>query len=674
MVDSPWLDMNTEIQYPGASLLGKDCLRLEGSEVPLLSGEVHFFRMDPGVWEKCLDQVKAFGLPIVSTYLSWRRFSLGPGEYDLTGRTNPRLDLPRFLDLCRQKGLWVILKPGPWICAEEANGGYPDWLVSDPELQVLDAQGNTTTGYMGPFRSPIPSYLHPKYREAVRGWLKAVDEVIAGHLYPRGRVVMMQLDNEPCYTFHDGMFESDYNPVQVSIYPHWLEQKYQTVEALNRSHRSEYAAFAEVQPPRDLDGLAVEKLPALLDWAAFKEWTLARHVASIGEFHLENGVDSLLFTTNLNEHPQLAVPNHWQKLEKASGLAGFDYYPARMPMQPEEFVKVALGVNYSRSVLKAAWSPEIMTGIWTFEGQEHGPDHLKAEDYEFLYMTCIAFGLKGMNFYMLADRDNWVNSPVNERGERTATAAAVERVMALFRAAPQLRTLDRRQPVGVLYYRPYAREMFIVGGKPVKTDSGVFGESHALFYQLYEQLLFANSDPRVVDLEAAPEGLEGVHLLFVPSGPYMDRKTQEQLKAYAEAGGKLVFVSAPPGLDECMQPISLFAEGFERRPAGRGWIQAIDPERIQATASLVQELHLEPAVRPENHRVLAVCQQGGGVELLFVINPGAEVEQTALDFSNRKSGRLAGIAGRAENISILDGRARVSLPPRSVLAFAAESL
>jgi beta-galactosidase len=130
----------------GTELISGNTLLLKNKKVPLLCGEVQFFRMDPEVWESCLKQVKNLGLPIVSTYLSWYRFSTGPGEYDLEGVTNPRLNVRKFLDLCSKYDLYVTMKPGPWICAEETNGGYPDWLVQNRDLQVLDAQDQPVKG------------------------------------------------------------------------------------------------------------------------------------------------------------------------------------------------------------------------------------------------------------------------------------------------------------------------------------------------------------------------------------------------------------------------------------------------------------------------------------------------------------------------------------------------
>ncbi len=658
-------------------------LRLNGARVPLLSGEVQFFRMNPDVWETCLHQVKALGLPIVSTYLSWRRFSLGPDQYDLTGRTDPRLNLPHFLNLCSAIGLWVTLKPGPWICAEEANGGYPDWLVSAPQLQVLDSQDRPVMGYNPPFQSPIPSYLHPHYQEHVRHWLEAVDRVIAAYCYPMGPVVLVQLDNEPSYTFHDRMFESDYNPQIVGedgLYSQWLRTKYTSVEGLNAAYQASWTDFVKVQPPRSLELHSLAELPRYMDWVEFKEWLLAKHVQSIGEHHLRNGLGQTLFTVNYNEHPQLAVPNDWHGLERASGIGGYDYYP-HMPMQPEDFVGVVQAVNYSRCVNRVPWSPEIMCGIWSFEGQEHDPRHLKSEDFEYLYLTCLAYGLKGMNFYMLADRDNWVNSPLDRQGKVTETAQAIKKTVQLMHDIPTFYDLEIEQPVGVLYYRPYAREAFIAHETPTNVEGYTLGEAYTCFKLIYAELLKLNCNPGLVDLWVSPQRMEQYELVILPAGPYMDQETQKRLVDYVSGGGKLAVFPTFPSKDLDFSPLSLIVSDGEstgdavgpwfQHSLGKGrWFDFSSPRPSgDNLAWLLRTLHLFPKAATAVTRVTTTFHRGNGLEILFVVNTQHEPALSSLFFRDRRAGRLVEILDPAAVVPIRRGEATLSLPAHSVKAF-----
>jgi beta-galactosidase len=76
----------------------------------LLSGEIHW-RMDPSVWPAVLDRARELGLEIVSTYVCWDFHEVGPAKFDFTGETNPRRNLPGFIELVRDRGLWTAVGP-----------------------------------------------------------------------------------------------------------------------------------------------------------------------------------------------------------------------------------------------------------------------------------------------------------------------------------------------------------------------------------------------------------------------------------------------------------------------------------------------------------------------------------------------------------------------------------
>jgi len=229
-------------------ILRDNGLLLNGEKVLLFSGEIHFWRIAPQYWEKCLSQLKKAGLEIVATYVSWRSHSISPQENDLTGKTDSRLNLPRFLELCAKLKIWVHLKPGPWICAEEQNGGYPEWLLEKEEILARDNQGSLVKGYP-PFFHYVPSYLYPQYLSYVRKWIRDIDLCIKGFCYPKGPIVLIQLDNEPSMAFQDQIFASDYNQVNIGLYQQWLEEKYSSIEKLNSVCGTDYIEFSDIELP-----------------------------------------------------------------------------------------------------------------------------------------------------------------------------------------------------------------------------------------------------------------------------------------------------------------------------------------------------------------------------------------------------------------------------------------
>ncbi|WP_030753161.1 beta-galactosidase [Streptomyces griseus] len=107
--------------------IADDGFRLDDRPFRILSGGLHYFRVHPGQWADRLRKARLLGLNTVETYVPWNLHAPRPGAFRLDGG----LDLPRFLDLADAEGLHVLLRPGPYICAEWEGGGLPAWLLAD---------------------------------------------------------------------------------------------------------------------------------------------------------------------------------------------------------------------------------------------------------------------------------------------------------------------------------------------------------------------------------------------------------------------------------------------------------------------------------------------------------------------------------------------------------------
>jgi len=163
---------NAGASVPALTWSGGHFIRL-GEPHRILSGSLHYFRVLPELWEDRLARLVALGLNTVDTYIAWNFHEARRGEVDFEGWR----DLERFIGLAGAAGLDVILRPGPYICAEWDNGGLPAWLTGTPGLK-------------------------PRSREA--GYLAAVSEWF-DELIPRllplqrsqgGPVVAFQVENE----------------------------------------------------------------------------------------------------------------------------------------------------------------------------------------------------------------------------------------------------------------------------------------------------------------------------------------------------------------------------------------------------------------------------------------------------------------------------------------------
>jgi len=105
---------------------------LDGEPFRILSGAIHYFRVHPELWDDRLEKAAAFGLNTVETYAAWNLHEPKRGAFNFSGIA----DIESFIDKAAAHGLKVILRPGPFICAEWDNGGFPAWVNAIPGIEM----------------------------------------------------------------------------------------------------------------------------------------------------------------------------------------------------------------------------------------------------------------------------------------------------------------------------------------------------------------------------------------------------------------------------------------------------------------------------------------------------------------------------------------------------------
>ncbi|MEV6208219.1 glycoside hydrolase family 35 protein [Kitasatospora sp. NPDC051914] len=150
-----------------------DDFTLGGEPFRIISGGLHYFRIHPDHWADRLRKARLMGLNTVETYVPWNLHQPQPDTF----RLDAGLDLPAFLDLAAAEGLHVLLRPGPYICAEWEGGGLPSWLLADPHIRL---------------RSQDPAYL-----DAVEGYFTHLLPPLLDRLATRGGPILaVQVENE----------------------------------------------------------------------------------------------------------------------------------------------------------------------------------------------------------------------------------------------------------------------------------------------------------------------------------------------------------------------------------------------------------------------------------------------------------------------------------------------
>ncbi|WP_180687428.1 glycoside hydrolase family 35 protein [Streptomyces gossypiisoli] len=151
-----------------------DGFLLHGEPFRIISGAMHYFRVHPGQWADRLRKARLMGLNTVETYVPWNLHQPDPdGPFVLDGI----LDLPHYLSLARAEGLHVLLRPGPFICAEWDGGGLPAWLTADPGIRLRSAD--------------------PRFTDAVDRYLDQLLPPLLPHMAASGGpVIAVQVENE----------------------------------------------------------------------------------------------------------------------------------------------------------------------------------------------------------------------------------------------------------------------------------------------------------------------------------------------------------------------------------------------------------------------------------------------------------------------------------------------
>ncbi|SDT15442.1 beta-galactosidase [Mucilaginibacter mallensis] len=153
--------------------LGDSAFLLDGKPFQMISGEMHYPRVPREAWRARMKMAKAMGLNTIGTYVFWNLHEPQKGKFDFSGNN----DVAEFVKIAKEEGLWVILRPSPYVCAEWEFGGYPYWLQNEKGLVVRSKE--------------------EKYLKEYETYIKEVGKQLAPlQVNHGGNILMVQIENE----------------------------------------------------------------------------------------------------------------------------------------------------------------------------------------------------------------------------------------------------------------------------------------------------------------------------------------------------------------------------------------------------------------------------------------------------------------------------------------------
>ena len=154
--------------------LGASEFLLDGQPFQIISGEMHPARIPLEYWRHRIMMAKAMGCNTISAYVFWNYHETEDGIFDFTSGNH---NLSEFFKIVQEEGMWLILRPGPYVCAEWDLGGIPPYLLRNPDIKLR--------------------CMDPRYKAAAERYIAKLAEVIKPFLITKGGpLLMLQIENE----------------------------------------------------------------------------------------------------------------------------------------------------------------------------------------------------------------------------------------------------------------------------------------------------------------------------------------------------------------------------------------------------------------------------------------------------------------------------------------------
>lgn len=641
--------------------LSAEGIALRSKVIPFLSGSAHYWRLEPSKWRLVLENFKDLGFTILQTYVPWSVHETTPGNFDF-GEMDEKKNLGAFLDLCEEVGLYVFIRPGPHINAEITHYGYPVRLFENPENLAMSATGQPAWMAPPPRAFPIISYASEQFYSELALFFDAVAKTAVPRCYPDGPIIGIQSDNEMSFLFRTGTYDMDYSHWAKEMYTAWLKEKYGDLETVSRTYGQNIASFSAIPMPTRFGATRQGDLPYYIDWAQFKEELLARPLSRIWDMLADRGFEGLLCFHNYPTNPG-HTPFNISRSEKDLDIVGVDFYN-----KATQYAEMRKKLLHLCGTSRFPVSPEFASGCFPAWAP------IDLADQRFTTFLALACGLKGINFYMIVERERWYGSPILANGELRDEYADFYRRLSNFIAESDLFSMTRKVDAVLLRGRIYDRlekaaDLFspvpYLGTEQLLTaahrchegkfdfDYMVQIDHETVFDAWYDELSSAKIPFTVSDTDIDQHLLGKYKVAFVPSFEFMDREAQQKLHKFSQNGGTLVMGPSLPTFDETMSEFSTldnyaglpiakldcvpdtvaFNVGAGRIVMVNGLPDKNDKVRARMAGEIFRFVNLEPI-----HPASGVCETTvfitqEGRKLIFLINPTNELRRPRIPVS-----------------------------------------
>lgn len=602
--------------------------------------EMHYFRVAKRHWSVCFERIRKANFRIISTAVPWNLHETRQGEFDFAGASDPAKDLIVFLELCREFGFKIVLRPGPWLGQEWDNGGIPDFAVRNPVILAKNSQGEALMADPGAGAKPVamPSYLSSRYQIILKNYFSVFTEVVRNYIYPRGPVFMIELDHETSFGGQFDPLAGDFNAEgSLESYPRFLEEKFATVDHLNRRWRTKYKEFSDALPPETKERKAVGDFLRLMDWIEFREWVVNRYAETVAEL-LSRTEISVLFARSMAFNGAYHFPQ-----AESGHLAGRVLYTVNLDWDTQ----FADTVRRARSV--SGWQATGFCTNLAVGGRHPDPEvghkyrPVTPKDTGRLLVAGLAAGLKGFNFHMFVGRDRWYDGALESDGAINPSYDTVKGALARLTEVRYDLMRDFAD-VALVQYRPYQRVASMGSGGSHGYIADLCGPG---FDAVASDLMALSYDYRIFDLDFS-DRLDKYGTVVVPVGEFMAPEAQRRLVEMLKGGAHLILFGVLPKFDLNLEPCDILAKAIGFRTTNESHVVTVETKRHHFRTRTYGALSRTPTRASKLGKVgtklvAATCRSGKGQVTVMTFSPGSLLRPEKLVFFHEvlQAGKLS---------------------------------
>ncbi|MEA2030693.1 MAG: beta-galactosidase [candidate division Zixibacteria bacterium] len=597
---------------------------------PPFSAEFHYFRIEKKYWSICFERIKRAGFRIISTAVPWNVHQDESKHFDFAGLTDPKKDLIVFLELAREFGFKVILRPGPWVAGQVKNGGLPNFPFNDLKVFARNSSGQETqlksdysseTGY-------LPSYLHNNFQFHLRSFFKAFIEISKNYVHPRGPVFMVELDYETSFGRLLDPGSADYNPdVLAEYYVSFLEELYGDIKKLNSQYKEKNARFETVEPPRKFTDLELKRYPKVLDWFRFREYILRTYLKSLEDIFTSYTVEPLIFRSLYFRPGDLLpafnlIPEEMSPFLSASTFPDGTYFDLAIKGR---FLKAEYGFAFASSFPSGAVAsnPESEGKIASIDNNSR----------RFYFAAAIASGFKGLNHYMFVDRDHWYGAPLHHDGTVSPGYNIAKQFNTII-SNIGIEEMENEPEIAVVGNRLYSWLNLVDGKKTFAYVHRLLDESTTGFCRdlMRLKINFGVRENREW------ETIDKYKLLFIPSTEIMSKRDQEAIVELVKSGQSVILCGLVPKYDENFKDCRILANHFRIKTTIDCHIGSIEhktgvfPTHIYGTIRSTDQTKTRKMVMSGTKTVGVCCSRFNGNLYFFSFDISSEGNHKKLAF------------------------------------------